>query len=262
MAGPASLTSTRKTPMAARRTTLIIVTFLLVSAAASPLLAWLQSSTALDPTVLRLTTFSTAVGAGVTWLAWRRSFVWPPVTKRDTGRALGISLAVAAVSAAGLLLLNALEGNRWSPVEISALPAPLVLILFTQFLGAVGEEVGWRGLVQPLFETTKPVLWSGIVTGLLFGLGHFYVIAAGPILFATFVLSAVALSVILAFLTTGRSVTVRIVVASVFHWLTNTATFVLFADGDESLLWVANTALVGVAGAIAMVVLARRKLRR
>ncbi len=167
-----------------------------------------------------------------------------------------LSVFLSAVTAAVLFALNSTEGGIWPPLDPTSLPASLAVILFLQLLGAVGEEVGWRGVVQPLLENRFSLLWSGVITGLLFGLGHFYVLlAAGPIVYLTFVIAAIGLSVALAVLTVGRSFTSRVLVASFFHWLVNSAMLVFFSGGDESLLWTVNTAIATVVVAIAAVLL-------
>ncbi|TFB87504.1 CPBP family intramembrane metalloprotease [Cryobacterium algoricola] len=242
-----------------RRIVLVLVTFLVSSAVASPLLSLLQVTTGADPEVLRFPTFATAVGAAVVWLIWRKTFTFPPQPVRSEFLAVVLSVFLAAMTAAVLFALNATEGDLWPPLDSSSVPISLAVILFLQLLGAVGEEVGWRGVVQPLLENRFSVVWSGIFTGLLFGLGHFYVLfAAGPIVYLTFAVAAIGLSVTLAVLTAGRSLTSRVLVASFFHWLVNSAMLVFFSGGDESLLWTINTAIATVVVAIAAVLLLRR----
>jgi len=58
--------------------TLLIVCFVIVSVCASPLLAKAQDYINLDPNVLRLTVFSTAVGALVVRAIWRKGIPYPP----------------------------------------------------------------------------------------------------------------------------------------------------------------------------------------
>ncbi|WP_147453982.1 CPBP family intramembrane glutamic endopeptidase [Tessaracoccus antarcticus] len=133
---------------------------------------------------------------------------------------------------------------------MATLPAPLAAVLGLQLLGAAGEEIGWRGVVQPLLERRFTVMVSGVITGLLFGLGHFYVLpAAGALAYGVFVVSAVGMSVSLAVVTAGRALIPRIALATCFHWLVNSAMLLLFSDGDVSLLWTINLAIAAVATA-------------
>lgn len=245
--------------MTNKRMVLILVTFLAVSTLASPLLSQLQETTGVNPDVLRLPTFATAVGAAVVWLIWRKTFTFPQRPSQSIMRVVVLAVFLTALTTAVLFALSAAEGNLWPPLDPSSLPAPLAVILLLQLLGAAGEEVGWRGVVQPLLENRFSVVWAGVVTGLLFGLGHFYVLlVAGPVVYLTFVIAAIGLSVTLAVLTTGRSLTSRVLVASFFHWLVNSAMLVFFSGGDESLLWTANTAIATVSVAVVAVFLNRR----
>ncbi|NBE83594.1 CPBP family intramembrane glutamic endopeptidase [Micromonospora rubida] len=231
--------------------TTIIVAFLVASTAASPLFTLAQGLTGLHPTVLVLTQFSTAVGALAVYAIWRGRLPYPRTTKRGllapACAAVGLALAVILV----LWLLAVVEPHRWEPLDTATLPAPLALILLAQFLGAAGEEVGWRGLVQPLLETRMPALLAAAVTGVFFGLGHFYVAEAGVAVYAVFVVSTIGLSVAAAAVTAGRAWWIRVLVATVLHWGVNIGTLVGFPHADDSMAWMTDTAiamgLVGVA---------------
>ncbi|WP_162942639.1 CPBP family intramembrane glutamic endopeptidase [Cryobacterium soli] len=241
--------------MTNKRIVAMLATFLAVATVASPLLSLLQGVVGLDPEILRLPTLATAIGAAVVWWNWRESFRFPRVTGRSARRAAVLAVLFAAATIAVLIALNWAEGSAWSPLEASTLPTSLGLILILQMLGAAGEEVGWRGVVQPLFEIRFSLIWSGVFTGALFGLGHFYVLlAAGVVVYLAFVVAAIGLSVTLAVLTTGRSFAARVLIATFFHWMVNAATLVVFSGGDESLLWTINTAIAtGLVAVLAVV---------
>lgn len=238
----------------------VVVVFLAVSAVASALLAAAQSATGLPTDVLALTQLATAVGALVVWLGWRARLVLPPVRRRGWRRPLLESAAVTVAVAGALGVAQAVAG-AWPPLDPSTLGAPLVVVLVAQLLGAAGEEVGWRGLVQPLLETRVPVPVAGVATGLLFGLGHVHVLAAGTGVYALFVVSAVGLSVALAYVTAGRGVVQRVVVATALHWLVNVVLLVGFSGGDTSVGWTAATAVATLSGAAVAAVLHRRRGR-
>jgi membrane protease YdiL (CAAX protease family) len=219
------------------------MTFLVVAGIASPLLGLFQTLTHLDPSVLRLTQFSTAVGALIVWGIWRKRLRFPPVSKKGIVTPLLVAVGLSIVMVLVLYLLQTLESHTWPIINPSTLAAPLIVIIGVQLIGAAGEEVGWRGIVQPLLETRMAALWAAIITGLLFGVGHFYVLGAGLWVFVVFVISAVGLSLALAATTIRRSVGERITIASVFHWLVNMALLIGFSNGDQTLLWIANTAI-------------------
>ncbi len=244
------------------RVTTVVVAFLVVSAAASPLFTLAQGVTGLDPTILVLTQFSTAFGALVMYAIWRGRLPYPRTTRRGVlaplWAAVGLSLAVVVL----LWLLAIVEPRRWQSLDTSTLPAPLALILFAQFLGAAGEEVGWRGLVQPLLETRMPTLPAAAVTGMLFGLGHFHVAGAGIAVYSVFVVSTIGLSITAAAITAGRPWWARILVATVLHWGVNTGILVAFSNADESMRWMTDTAIAtGLVGAACVPLVIRSKHR-
>jgi membrane protease YdiL (CAAX protease family) len=237
-----------------------ILVFLAVSAAASPLLSWLQDVLGPDPEVLRLTVFSTAVGAGVAWLLWRDRLPFPPVVRTGLARPLAGAVLVTVLMAATLYGLARAQGAPWRPPAAGGTGAPLILFLSVQFLGAAAEEVGWRGLVQPLLETRMAASLAGLVTGLLFAVGHVYLaLSISPVAFGLFVVGGVWVSMILAAFTVGRSAPARVLVAAVLHFLVNMATFFRFDDGDGGPRYFADLAVVlGAYGLVAVVILARR----
>ncbi|HEY3949238.1 CPBP family intramembrane glutamic endopeptidase [Phenylobacterium sp.] len=242
-----------------RPVALPIAAFLVVSAIASPLLAKAQDLTGLDPNILRLTVFSTAVGVVVVWAIWRKGLPHPAVTTSRFDKALALAVAAGLAGVAIALALAKIEHAPWGPPNASALGAPLGVVLAVQVLGAAAEEVGWRGLVQPLLETRLAAWISALVTGALFGLGHFYLaFAVPPAAFALFLVSALGMSMILALATVGRSLGARIAIATLLHFLLNMATLFLFSDGDGSVRYFAGLALAfGLSGAFAAIVLAR-----
>jgi len=246
--------------MAGRIVTPIIV-FLVVSAVASPALAWLQNLLGLDPNVLRLTVFSTAVGAAVVWLLWRGALPYPaPMLSRPPWLGVGACLTFAVA----MFALARIEGAPWRPPTATALGAPLAVVLITQLLGSAAEEVGWRGLVQPLLEVRLPLWGAMLITGALFGLGHFYLaFAVAPAAFLLFVVSAVAISVIPGLTTAGHPWRRRIVIATSLHFLLNMMTLFLFADGDGSVLYFGDLALASMmAAALAWMLVPRRRTAR
>jgi membrane protease YdiL (CAAX protease family) len=238
---------------------LVLVVFLLVAGIASPLLALWQDAADVDTALIHLPVFATALAAAAVWCRWRPRLLLPPTTRTATVPAIITALGLSVVFAAVLWLLAVLQGRPWNPLDLSTLSAPLPLLLFIRLLSDVGEEIGWRGVVQPLLEPRLGVLGAGAVTGVLFGLGHFPVLLVGGTwVYLVFVIAAVGLSLTLAVLTFGRTLKARVVLATLLHWLTNTVLFLAFADGDESLRWMLTIATATTAAAVVSVGLHRR----
>jgi uncharacterized protein len=243
-----------------RRAVIPILVFIAASTLAAPVLGALQDVSGLSPDILRLTVFSTTIGAVVVWLIWRSALAYPPA--EAAGSVRQALLAACAVLLAGALAYGIawVEGARWHSPGAGAFGASVTVFLLVQLLGAAAEEVGWRGLVQPLLETRLSAWKAALITGVLFGVGHFYLaFAVGPLAFALFIVSAIAMSLILATATVGRAWPSRIMLATLLHFLVNLETFFLFTDGDGSVSYFADLALAfGVFGAVALWVLARR----
>lgn len=90
----------------------------------------------------------------------------------------------------------------------------------------------------------------------------YIMLAAGPVVYLTCVIAATSLSVTLAVLTAGSSLTSRVLAASFFHWWVNSAMLVFLTGGAKSLLWTTNTAIATVLVAVAVVLLNDRAIRK
>jgi uncharacterized protein len=75
---------------------------------------------------------------------------------------------------------------------IQSLPLSLIGML----IGAAGEEIGWRGFLQPNLERKYSVLVSSIITGLMWGLWHIGHYKNGVLFMIGFLLFTVSASVI------------------------------------------------------------------
>ncbi|MCJ0904238.1 CPBP family intramembrane glutamic endopeptidase [Rhodococcus sp. ARC_M6] len=222
------------------------MTFLLVSAATSPILALLQNISGLDPQTLRLTQFSTLVGALVVLAAWRGRLVLPKVTRSGFVVPIVAGAAAAGGMFAGIWALDRLTPQHWGVLDVATLPNSIAVVLVAALFGAAAEEIGWRGIVQPLLETRTGAIPSMIGTGLLFGVGHFYVASEGPLVYLLFVVGATAMSVIFGTLSAGRTIFGRTVVATMAHWFVNIGLLLFFSDGDASAVWMAQLAAASV----------------
>jgi hypothetical protein len=137
-----------------------IVFFLVVSAIASPMMSLFQGATHLNSNVVVLTQFSTAIGALATWLVWRKRLPFPAIRIDGWVQPLATAVLLAAIVGTILLIAEVLESHVWPVLNPSTLGAPLLLVI------------------------------AAVITGALFGVGHFYVISAGLGIYALFVVSA------------------------------------------------------------------------
>jgi membrane protease YdiL (CAAX protease family) len=123
---------------------------------------------------------------------------------------------------------------------------PLVAVLFMMlFLGPV-EELGWRGVAQPLLQRHMAPLWAGAAIGAIWGLWHLPAFHLAGVVFAEWnFLPFFVGNVVLAILVTPIFNAARgsLLLPVVFHWqLINP----FWPDAQPWDTWI----LVGVAAAI------------
>ena len=79
-----------------------------------------------------------------------------------------VLLGIPAVFVLGSLLKG---GPVLAPVPPEGVGALVALLGMMLFLGPV-EELGWRGLAQPLLQRHLAPIWAGALIGLIWGLWH------------------------------------------------------------------------------------------
>jgi membrane protease YdiL (CAAX protease family) len=159
---------------------------------------------------------------------WRFEFVPGACTR---GGVLSIG---AAVAAAGLVLLLtvalcAAAGVAIPVTGLSTVGPPVAALLVAQFVGACGEELGWRCFLQPTLGTRAGPVTTGVVVGFIWGLWHVQVIALGPWFLSAFLAGTVGMSVLLALLLHRRGAP-DLLVAGVFHFLINIGLLVVLDE--------------------------------
>lgn len=159
---------------------------------------------------------------------------------------LGVGLVVLMVSS-------------WLPITKSqpqAIYDSLGLVLLWMPLGAIGEEIGWRGYLNKMLDRRLRGLISTLLVGLLWMPIHVSFFAQGPVFIFFLTLSIVSYSVVIYALVhdTGFSV----LLASIFHLSIN-LTNLLFLDViyETSFMMVNGIAWAIVA---AVLILARREI--
>lgn len=120
--------------------------------------------------------------------AWS-SVGWPSVV-----RPAALALLFVIVNLAVATVLT----GRLPELSSSVAGAPLALFLVLQAAGALGEEIGWRGVMQRAGEEIVPKWVATIALGILFGATHLGHWAAGPAFMVGFTASAVLMCVAIA----------------------------------------------------------------
>ncbi|WP_269820755.1 CPBP family intramembrane glutamic endopeptidase [Nocardia asteroides] len=239
--------------------------YVLATLTASGILLAVQQPSGIDPAALSLVQFGPAVGALVTWLMFRRTVVG--VLPRAVSRRLvGVHLAgiVAVCVAYWLLITGAAVVSVTATVGPAAVGGvPFVVFVVLQFVGAGGEELGWRGLMQPMLESRMAKFAAVSVTGAVWALWHVQAFTAGPVVAACFFVATMAFAMVLGYLATG-SFRQRVLVAAVGHWLINIAGYLLAGDSTldrPQIFFVAVAAVLVAAGSMGIRALGRSRSR-
>lgn len=179
---------------------------------------------------------------------------WP----RASVRAVLVASALAALCVIVFLAVLTLVAGarpRW-PTDTGG--APWMLFLLAQGIGALSEEVGWRGVVQRCGESVaRPAVVSAIA-GFLFGATHLGYWGLGILPVLTFALTAMLMSLTITTLFVG-SFWQRMIPAVIVHLGLN-LTLTSLSTAEASLGTSPGT-LVAAAAMVGVAVLARALLR-
>ncbi|GIG64566.1 CPBP family intramembrane glutamic endopeptidase [Phytomonospora endophytica] len=239
------------TPVRAPLTRVLLpaTVFFTVALLASGALAAEQPVTGIPGEVIELVQFGPALAVGAVALIWRRR-IKTLLAGTFTGRARPAVLLTAP------LIIAAAAGAYAVPrggIGVDSPEHSFALIVVAQFIGACGEEIGWRCWLQPLLRTRYGVLTSSITVGLLWAAWHVQIFAQDPLYAAAFVLGAVSMSVVLG-VALDRSGQ-RLLLAGAFHTLINLGMLLVM---DEESGAVAPMALFGGSCLFAALIWARK----
>ena len=106
----------------------------------------------------------------------------------------------------------------------SILPIMIIGIL----IGAVGEEIGWRGFLQPLLEKKHSILIASIIVGAIWGLWHIGHYKNGVFFMLGFLLFTISASIIIAWLL--RDTQYNMIIAAFFHIAINLGFIIFFKN--------------------------------
>lgn len=228
-----------------------IAIFYLLTFVFTIILAGLQQAAGI-PTTFILPQWGPGLAALLMLLLFRKD----GLTLRPNLRAAGwarpvVALALPLLVAAALLpLVTRLLGTTGSA---ALTPVWVVGMAF----GALGEEIGWRGYLQPLLRRQLGPLAVSLLVGLLWGLWHMQMWANGPVFMAFLLLSMIGYSlVITALIDDARGG--RVLIAALFHLGINLGNILYFDHLTATGFMALNAAAwLGVA---AFAVVLRRRL--
>ncbi len=202
-------------------------------------LGGLQEATGIGGSNFILPQWAPAVAGICMLLLFRTDGVRLPISIRagDASQlvlALALPLLVAAVI---WMLINLLM----LPLNLEGLVSRLSLVgIGGLFFGSVGEEIGWRGYLQPLLGSRMNLLRASILVGVLWALWHVQFYANGPLYMLFLVLALVGYSIVITALSKFGS---NIAVAALFHLSVNVGNL-LFLDMINTTRFMAANAVV------------------
>jgi len=105
----------------------------------------------------------------------------------------------------------------------------LITSLFGLIIGSIGEEIGWRGFLQPLLEGKFSKFVSSLIVGLIWGVWHIIHYKNGIIFMSGYILFTVSVSIVFVHLL--KDTQNNIIIAATFHMAIN-ASFISFFYGN------------------------------
>lgn len=199
--------------MIKRITFFYVITFVLTI-----LLAGLQQAASLSPTFI-LPQWGPGLAALLMAVFFRqdrlnRRAAAQPASRAATGWRYGLALVIPLLGAAAMLPL---AGRLLAPVDAASRLATLTpLWLAGMLFGALGEEIGWRGYLQPLLRARGSAVAVSLVIGPLWALWHMQSWANGPLYMALMVVTMTAYSLVITALIDDAPGG-RVALATLFH---------------------------------------------
>lgn len=130
-----------------------------------------------------------------------------------------------------------------APPPVATTATPWILLLWFP-LGAIGEELGWRGYLHKRLNPGLAGLISSVIVGMLWALWHVGMYQNGALYMAFFVILMISYSFVIYALV--ASIGFNVLVAAVFHMMINVAnlfTYVIVNQVEfmmvSSLVWAA-----------------------
>jgi membrane protease YdiL (CAAX protease family) len=132
----------------------------------------------------------------------------------------------------------------------------MLLVLIWTPVGALGEELGWRGYLHKKLDTRMRGLFSAVLVGLLWMLIHVTFLTQGPVFLFFMALWFISLSIVVYALVqdTGFSV----LLATLFHLSINFINLLIIDVMYETSFWVVNGSIWAIVAAVT--VFAKRDL--
>jgi len=130
----------------------------------------------------------------------------------------------------------------------------LITSLFGLIIGSIGEEIGWRGFLQPLLEYKYSKFVSSLIVGLIWGVWHIIHYKNGIIFMSGYILFTISVSIVFVHLL--KDTQNNLIIAATFHTAIN-ASFISFFYGNYTniklwsiswIVWLISAIIVTICG--------------
>lgn len=218
----------REAPGSQRSAWPVVLTFLIATFVHTGWLYWLQSASGLEVRFASLMQAAPTLGLATTALIFRERLI-ALLPERENAARFGKRFLIAVLVMVAYAAFTYLLARTVDvlPTELPYTGGVLALYLLWQLLGALGEEFGWRGFLQPFFERRTGKIWAAVIVGLIWAAWHVDRLAQ-PTIFIGFAITSIGISLAMGLLT-GGCWWQRGLVAGFIHWILNISLF-FFTD--------------------------------
>jgi membrane protease YdiL (CAAX protease family) len=214
------------------------------------------------PSLLAIVLTALVLGRGALRKLLGRLLIW----RVDPRWYLVVVLGPVAL-AGGMVALNAFVGGPAISVGVPLLTVVITLTFFIFPGSALGEEIGWRGYALPRLQSGRSALSASLILGVIWAFYHLPLFFTGqafrsPSLLVPFVVSGLALSVILTWVYNSTGGSLLLVV--LLHATANLPlTLLLESLGSRAMVpFMFYVALMVVAAIVVVIVAGHANLSR
>ncbi len=158
---------------------------------------------------------------------------------------IGYPLLITGIAIAAMMLFTKAIGFN----QLTFVP-PMVVIASALF-GAIGEEIGWRGYLQPTLNKKMNLFWSSIVTAALWAPWHIGNFRYGLTFAVGFILAIFGYTFFISYL--GKGTRFNLVIPVLFHWFVNLANSTVPTQTLLSSNFMLTLGIVWIAAAVILV---------
>jgi len=201
------------------------------------LLGGIQEATGILPPEIGLAQWGPGFAALVTVVLFRKDEIKITFISKDTPpqRYLWTALLPAGVGFLVYLLSTILQIQS---TATSGVYTQMILVLIWTPLGALGEEIGWRGYLHKKLDTRLRGLFSAILVGFLWMPIHITFLSQGLLLLIFLAIWFISLSIVLFALVHDTEFSV--LAATIFHMAINFINLLIIDVMYEPMFWVIN----------------------